>query len=77
MHYIITRARYLKDYKIELQFKDGKVGIVDLENYKNRGGVFYAFKDLEYFKNFSLDGITLTWFDEVDIAPERLYEIAQ
>jgi hypothetical protein len=77
MKYLVVFAKYLKDYKIELTFKDGKVGIVDLEEYKNRGGVFESFKDLAYFKNFSLDGVTLTWLDDVDIAPERLYQIAE
>ncbi|NWF66799.1 MAG: DUF2442 domain-containing protein [Campylobacterales bacterium] len=77
MKYLVTSAKYLKDYEIELVFKDGKVGIVDLKDYKNRGGVFEGFKNLDYFKNFETDGITLTWQDEVDIAPERLYEISR
>ena len=75
--YLVKQAQYLHDYKIQLMFNDGKQGIVDLSNYTQRSGVFEAFKDLTYFKDFSLDGITLTWRDEVDIAPERLYELAR
>ena len=68
-------AEYLGDYRIRLEFEDGKTGIVDFASYKDRGGVFKKFKDLNFFKNFKVDTElgTLTWSNEIDIAPETLY----
>ncbi|MCJ7546960.1 MAG: DUF2442 domain-containing protein [Deltaproteobacteria bacterium] len=43
-----------------------------------RGGVFSRFKDINFFRNFKINqelGV-LTWQDEIDVAPETLYEEA-
>jgi hypothetical protein len=58
-----------------LVFDDGKKGIVDFYKFLDKGGVFEKLRNLEYFKNFSVStelGV-LTWYGEVDIAPEVLY----
>ncbi len=72
----VVSADYKGGYKIEVTFEDGAAGIVDFSRFLNRGGVFEKFKDMEFFKNFSINkelGV-LTWGDgEVDIAPETLY----
>lgn len=74
----VVGAEYKGDYLIELTFDDGNRGIVDFSKYPNRGGVFSKFKDVEFFKRFevSRDAGTLVWSDEVDVAPETLYEEA-
>jgi hypothetical protein len=71
----VIRASYIGDYKIELEFDDGKGGIVDFSKYLKKGGVFERFKDIDFFRDFSVneDLGTLTWGDEVDVAPEILY----
>jgi hypothetical protein len=71
----VIKASYVGEYKIELQFDDGKRGIVDFCRYLEKGGVFQRFKDIEFFRNFSVneDIGTITWNDEVDVAPETLY----
>jgi hypothetical protein len=74
LHDVLT-ATYRGDYRIELEFDDGQRGVVDFSKYLERGGVFERFKDLEFFRNFSVNeelGI-LTWDDEIDVAPETLY----
>ena len=76
MNYLVVEAKYLEGYKIDVTFQDGKKGVVDLKEYPGRGGVFSDFRDKEYFKRFTIDYGTLVWENEVDIAPERLYEIA-
>ena len=71
----VVSAKYKGEYKIELIFEDGVTGIVDFSKFISRGGVFEKFRDIEFFKNFSINrelGV-LTWGDEVDIAPETLY----
>lgn len=74
----VVSARYIRDYEIELEFEDGAKGIVDFSQYRNRGGVFSKFNDMEYFKNFRIDkelGV-ISWENGVDIAPETLYSKA-
>lgn len=76
MNYLITDARYLEAYKLHIDFNDGSSGIVDLSSYPKRGGVFAPLGDPEFFKQFHLNGWTIVWDNEIDIAPERLYELA-
>ena len=71
----VVDAVYKGDYKIELVFDDGKRGVVDFSKYLLKGGVFERFKDRDFFRHFKVNEEigTLTWSDELDIAPETLY----
>ncbi len=71
----VVAAIYRGGYRIELEFDDGKRGVVDFTKYVERGGVFERFKDMDFFRSFSVNKElgTLTWGDEIDIAPETLY----
>jgi hypothetical protein len=71
----VVAAVYKGGYRIELEFHDGKRGVVDFSKYLDRGGVFERFKDIEFFRGFSVNVElgTLTWENEVDVAPETLY----
>lgn len=71
----VISADYKGGYKIEITFEDGATGVVDLSKYLSKGGVFEKFKNMEFFKNFSINKelSVLTWGDQVDIAPETLY----
>ena len=55
-----------------------KKGIVDFSEYLLKGGVFDRFKDIDFFKNFSVNDElgTLTWRNDIDVAPEKLYSKA-
>ena len=71
----VVSSVYQEGYKIEVTFDDGKKGIIDFAKYLRRGGVFERFKDMDFFRSFTINqelGI-LTWQDEIDIAPETLY----
>lgn len=71
----IVGAKYIEDYKIELEFDDGNRGVVDFSKYLDKGGVFGKFKNIGFFRNFSVNEElgTLTWEGEIDVAPETLY----
>ena len=71
----VVSATYQGSYRIEITFDDGERGIVDFTPYLKRGGVFKRFRDLTFFREFHVDEElgTLTWGDEIDIAPETLY----
>lgn len=74
----VVSANYIEDYKIEVEFDDGKKGIVDFSVYLNKGGVFERFKDINFFRQFEINhelGV-ITWQNEIDIAPETLYSLA-
>lgn len=72
----VTRAEYIGDYKLKIEFEDGCTGIVDFLHYTQKGGVFSKFRNLSFFKKFTVskDLGTIVWNDEIDIAPETLYE---
>ncbi len=74
----VTSAVYKGDYLIEIGFDDGTRGVVDFSNYPAMGGVFRKFKNMDFFRSFSVspDLGTIVWSDEVDVAPETLYEEA-
>jgi hypothetical protein len=71
----LVAATYKGGYRIELEFDDGERGVVDFTKYVERGAVFERFRDMEFFRGFSINKElgTLTWADEIDIAPETLY----
>ena len=77
LHDVIS-ASYREDYRIELTFDDGQRGVVDFAPYLKRGGIFSRFHDLSFFRAFRVDEElgTLTWNDEIDVAPETLYAAA-
>lgn len=74
----VVAAIYQVGYKIQVQFDDGASGLVDFSKYLERGGVFERFKDMEFFRRFSVNEElgTITWGNDVDIAPETLYAAA-
>jgi len=78
MSYDVVSAIYEGDYRIALTFDNGKKGVVDFSEYLLKGGVFDRFKDIDFFKDFSVNDElgTLTWRDDVDVAPEKLYSKA-
>ena len=75
----IVSAAYQGNYRIEVTFDDGGRGIVDFAPYLKRGGVFSRFRDQTFFRDFHVNKElgTLTWGDEIDVAPETLYAEAK
>ena len=73
----IEQAKYEADYKIFLVFDDQSKGIVDLKNFilNNNFSVFNRLQDKQQFKNFIIKNHTLVWGDDLDLAPEFLYDL--
>lgn len=71
----ITKAAYLRDYVVYLEFDNGSKGIADLSDRVGRGGVFEPLKDKSYFRELSLNEKlgTICWPNGADIAPDFLY----
>jgi hypothetical protein len=68
----IVRAEYRGGHRLRLGFQDGREKTVDFRPWLF-GPVFEPLKDEAYFKEFRLDGGTVTWPNGADIAPETLY----
>lgn len=69
----VTKAKYVKDYLIEVKFNDGTKKVIDFEPWLT-GPIFRPLKSKVYFKKFFVDGPTIAWPNGADIAPETLYE---
>lgn len=73
---VVTKAEYISDYLLELTFNDGVKAAIDFSKWIERYPFFEPLKNIDYFKNFSLDGWTVVWPNGADIAPETLHKIA-
>jgi len=74
----ITKAKYLKDYQIEIKFNNGERMCVDLKNHLKEG-IFKELKDLKLFSTVKLnsDLDTIAWDNGADLAPEFLYQLGK
>lgn len=70
----ITKARYIDNYKVEVQFNNGRKGIADLAGII-KGPIFETLTDKNYFSLLKVDPDleTITWPNGIDIAPEYIY----
>jgi uncharacterized protein YjbK len=68
----ITNAKYLNNYRIELEFNDNKKGVLDFEPYLNKQ-IFEPLKNVSFFKEFKLNSWTIEWENGADFSPEFLY----
>jgi hypothetical protein len=71
----VIEARYLGDYKVWLEFDDGRKGVVDLAD-DLYGETFETLRDKARFADFYLDyGLaTIAWHHGADFAPDYLYD---
>lgn len=76
MHYVI-KAKYLKDYKIEVTFEDTKTGIIDLEQiiFSDTRSLFQELKDKNKFSQIKVAMDTIAWANGLDLSPEFLYKM--
>jgi len=73
----LESAKYLSEYKIQVQFSDGFEGVIDLKN-ELWGEVFEPLQDINIFRAFEVDPelSTIVWSTGADLAPEFLYQRA-
>jgi hypothetical protein len=61
------------DFKLEIEFANGEVGIYDCAPILGFG-VFRELRDVDYFEQARAEGGTVVWPHEQDICPDTLYE---
>ena len=64
------------DYKLEITFTNGEVGVFDCAHLLSFG-VFKELEDIRYFKQARVEGGTVVWPHEQDICPDTLYVDSQ
>jgi hypothetical protein len=74
----VTGVEVLGQYRLLLTFSDGRAGVVDVSDVKDKGGLFAALRDPAYFAKVRVDREvgTIAWPNGLDFAPERLYREA-
>lgn len=71
----LKEAKYLGDFRVFLQFNDGKSGEVDLKETVHKYSAASTLREPKVFAKFYLDSWpTLAWDCGFDVAPETLYE---
>ena len=72
MHKII-KVKVLQNYKVKLEYDDGRQGIADL-SYLAGKGVFSLWNNYDAFQNVKIGSSgELIWSDQVDLCPDSLY----
>jgi hypothetical protein len=72
----VTEVQCPGGHRLQLRFKDGASGEIDLSKDEWRG-VFAPLADPDYFRRVELDEElgTIVWPNGADIAPETLYRL--
>lgn len=72
-NWIVVKVEPQVDYKLILTFITGEKKIYDATKLLNEPN-YEQLKDLSFFMNVNVTGDSISWSDEIDIAPEHLYE---
>lgn len=71
----LVAIKILDNYRLYVEFDDGRKGIFDVTPYLDKG-IFCELKDPAYFAKAYLSYGTVTWPNEQDFAPETIaYEL--
>ncbi len=78
MNAVIIKATYLEEYKLEIEFADGKISQVDFEPFLTSDIPKYlkAYQQIELFKKFYITHGNVAWGEDWDLVfpREQLYE---
>ena len=74
----VTKVEALPSFQLHVQFEDGTEGIVNMANFLKRDcGVFKILRNVEVFKTVRVEHGAVTWPEELDLAPDSMYEELQ
>lgn len=71
--WIVTEVQPREDYTLLLTFVTGEKKIYDARPLLKKS-IYTPLKNLSFFMQAKVDGDSVIWNDEIDIAPEHLYE---
>ena len=72
----VTNAELQNDYKICIEFNNGTKGIIDFKKIfeEDHREIIRELLNMDLFKTVKVNLNTLCWDNEVDFAPDYLYE---
>jgi len=72
----VKQVRATDDYKLYLKFSTGEDKVFDASTLIDQPypGVFEQLKDVDLFKRAYIDYNTVVWNEDLDVAPEYLYD---
>jgi len=74
----VKNVEYVSEYKLKIQFANGKTKIVDLQGMlRGKKNLFLDLLDLDYFKKVECDGFSIVWPNGIDFCPDVLYNAGQ
>jgi hypothetical protein len=73
----VTKAALQGGYNVAIEFNDGLKGVIDFKPVFEQEKIepIRELLDLKKFQTMTTDTYTLCWDNEVDLAPEYLYDI--
>ena len=74
--WVVKDVEPRKDYTLLLTFAGGETRLYDAHPLLEKS-LYTPLKSLAFFMGARVDGDTVIWSDEVDIAPEHLYECSK
>lgn len=72
-YFAVKDVKPLNDYQLLITFKNQEKKIFDVKPYL-KYSAFQSLKDVSIFNQVHTNGETVVWNDDIDIAPEYLYE---
>lgn len=74
--WVVKEVQPREDYTLLLTFADGKIGVYNARPLLEKP-IYSQLKNLSFFMNARADGCSVAWDEDIDIAPEHLYECCQ
>lgn len=65
-------VKAVEDYNILIEFDNGELRKFDVKPYLSHK-VFEKLKDKNKFNKVKIDGLSISWEDEIEICPDELY----
>ena len=75
-HWVVKKVTPQDDYTLHLLFSDGELKVYDAKPLLVKP-IYKQLNDLTFFLSAKAECGTVVWNDDVDIAPEHLYEKSQ
>lgn len=76
-HWVVLAVKPLENYTLELEFADRSRKVFNMVPYIGKKKVFSKLIDPSFFAKAHVQGDTVAWDEEIDIAPETLYEMGR